>query len=57
MLDRIFCLAKINSTIANFSGKMRDIYYNYLINEFGVSFTYRSNMKKSFTNRKLFGII
>ena len=35
---------------------MRDIYYNYLINEYGVSFTYHSN-EKPFTNRKLFGII
>ena len=43
MLDRIFDLAKINNTIAHFSKKMRDIYYNYLINEFGVSFTYHSN--------------
>ena len=43
MLDRIFDLAKINNTIAHFSKKMRDLYYNYLINEFGVSFTYHSN--------------
>ena len=57
MLDRIFDLAKINKTIAHLSKKMRDIYYNYLINEYGVSFTYHSNMKKPFTNRKLFGII
>ena len=43
MLDRIFDLAKINNTIAHFSKKMCDLYYNYLINEFGVSFTYHSN--------------
>ena len=43
MLDRIFDLAKINTTINGFSDNMKKLYYDYLINEFGVLFTYHSN--------------
>jgi len=43
MLDRIFDLNKIHKSINNFSSKARKEYYNYLINEFGVLFTYHSN--------------
>ena len=43
MLDRIFDLNKIQNTINNFSDTTRLEYYNYLINEFGVLFTYHSN--------------
>lgn len=43
MLDRIFDLNKIHNTINGFSDKTRDEYFNYLINEFGVLFTYHSN--------------
>ena len=43
MLDRIFDLNRIQCTINNFSDKAKEEYYNYLINEFGVLFTYHSN--------------
>lgn len=43
MLDRIFDLNKILMTINAFSDKAREEYYRYLINEFGVLFTYHSN--------------
>ena len=43
MLDRIFDLNKINMTISSLSDKTKNEYYNYLINEFGVLFTYHSN--------------
>ena len=43
MLDRIFDLAKIQKTISNFNKKNKEEYYNYLINEFGILFTYHSN--------------
>jgi len=43
MLDRIFDLNKINNTINNFNNEIKKQYYNYLINEFGILFTYHSN--------------
>ena len=43
MLDRIFDLNKIQRTINNFSDAAKLEYYNYLINEFGVLFTFHSN--------------
>lgn len=43
MLDRIFDLAKIQNKIASFSPTLKKQYYEYLINEFGVLFTYHSN--------------
>lgn len=43
MLDRIFDLNKIHNTINNFSDSLKEEYYNYLINEFGVLFTFHSN--------------
>ena len=43
MLDRIFDLNRIQNAINNFSDKARDEYYSYLINEFGVLFTFHSN--------------
>lgn len=43
MLDRIFDLNKIQSTIIKFNDKVKDEYFNYLINEFGILFTYHSN--------------
>ena len=43
MLDRILDLNKINNTINNFNKEMKKAYFNYLINEFGVLFTYHSN--------------
>ena len=43
MLDRIFDLNKIHNTINNFSDNLKEEYYNYLINEFGVLFTFHSN--------------
>ena len=43
MLDRIFDLDKINKAINNFNDDVRNQYYDYLINEFGVLFTYHSN--------------
>ncbi|MBQ8472345.1 MAG: Fic family protein [Bacilli bacterium] len=43
MLDRIFDLNKIQNSIMNFNDKIKDEYYNYLINEFGVLFTFHSN--------------
>ena len=43
MLDRIFDLNKMQTSINNFSDNSKEEYYNYLINEFGVLFTYHSN--------------
>lgn len=43
MLERIFDLAKIQRTIRKFNKISKEEYYNYLINEFGVLFTYHSN--------------
>lgn len=43
MLDRIFDLNKIQNTINNFNGDTKCAYFDYLINEFGVLFTYHSN--------------
>lgn len=43
MLDRIFDLNKIQSSIGNFSDSVKKEYYDYLINEFGVLFTFHSN--------------
>ena len=43
MLDRIFDLNKIQNAINNFSDDVKTEYNNYLINEFGVLFTYHSN--------------
>ena len=43
MLDRIFDLNKIHNTINNFNDSVKNKYYNYLINEFGVLFTYHSS--------------
>ena len=43
MLDRIFDLAKIQNKISCFNKDLKDTYFNYLINEFGVLFTYHSN--------------
>lgn len=43
MLNRIFDLAKINRKISNFSPNIKEQYYNYLINEFGILFTFHSN--------------
>jgi hypothetical protein len=43
MLDRIFDLNKIHNKIIKFSDASKQEYYNYLINEFGVLFTFHSN--------------
>lgn len=43
MLDRIFDLAKIQNKISGFSDSLKKSYYNYLINEFGILFTFHSN--------------
>lgn len=43
MLDRIFDLKKINKVITNFSSEVKKQYFNYLINKFGILFTYHSN--------------
>ena len=43
MLDRIFDLNKIQTTINNFKDNIKKEYYNYLINEFGALFTFHSN--------------
>lgn len=43
MLDRIFDLNKIHNKIINFNDEMKQEYYNYLICEFGVLFTFHSN--------------
>ena len=43
MLDRIMDLNKIHNTINNFNDDIKKAYYEYLINEFGVLFTYHSN--------------
>jgi len=43
MLNRIFDLNKIQNIINNYSESVKKEYYEYLINEFGVLFTYHSN--------------
>lgn len=43
MLDRIFDLAKIQNKIASFSVNLKKQYYDYLIDTFGVLFTFHSN--------------
>lgn len=43
MLDRIFDLAKIQNKISHFSEPLKKQYYDYLIYEFGVLFTFHSN--------------
>lgn len=43
MLDRIFDLAKIQNKLNNLNPSARKEYYNYLINEFGILFTFHSN--------------
>ena len=43
MLDRIFDLNKINTIINGFNTKTKEKYFDYLINEFGILFTYHSN--------------
>ena len=43
MLDRIFDLAKIQNKIINFSKPLKKKYYDYLVHEFGILFTYHSN--------------
>ena len=43
MLDRIFDLAKIHDKISTFSPELKKAYFDYLVNEFGVLFTYHSN--------------
>lgn len=43
MLDRIFDLNKIQNTIMNFNEETKKQYYDYLVNEFGVLFTFHSN--------------
>lgn len=43
MLDRIFDLAKIQDKINSFSPELKKAYYRYLINEFGILFTFHSN--------------
>lgn len=43
MLDRIFDLNKIRNKILIFSDEVKKQYYDYLIDEFGVLFTFHSN--------------
>ena len=43
MLNRIFDLNKIQNVINNYDENVKKEYYEYLINEFGVLFTYHSN--------------
>lgn len=43
MLDRILDLAKIQNKIENFNVSIKKQYYDYLINNFGVLFTFNSN--------------
>jgi Fic family protein len=43
MINRALDLAIINNKISTFSKKLKDAYYNYLINEFGILFTFHSN--------------
>lgn len=50
MLDRIFDLNKIYNTINNFKDDTKKEYYNYLINEFGVLFTFHSNRIENVNN-------
>lgn len=52
MLDRIFDLAKIQSKISSFKEPVKQQYYDYLINEFGVLFTFHSNRIEG-TNKTL----
>lgn len=50
MLDRIFDLNKIYNAINNFDTDTKKEYYNYLINEFGVLFTFHSNRIENVNN-------
>ena len=43
MLDRIFDLNKIQNKIIRFNDEVKKEYYNYLVDEFGVLFTFHSN--------------
>lgn len=43
MLNRILDLAKIQNKLASFDKQLKEQYYDYLIHEFGVLFTYHSN--------------
>ena len=43
MLNRIFDLAKIQQAITNFNEPVKKQYYDYLLHEFGVLFTFHSN--------------
>lgn len=43
MLDRIFDLANIQNKISSFNDNLKQQYYDYLIKEFGVLFTFHSN--------------
>ncbi len=43
MLDRIFDLARIQNKVSSFNDNIKRQYYDYLLNEFGVLFTYHSN--------------
>lgn len=43
MLNRIFDLAKIQNKIISFNPTLKKQYYDYLIHEFGVLFTFHSN--------------
>lgn len=52
MLDRIFDLAKIQNKISSFNEPVKQQYYDYLINEFGVLFTFHSNRIEG-TNKTL----
>lgn len=52
MLDRIFDLAKIQNKIAHFNENLKQQYYNYLIETFGILFTFHSNRIEG-TNKTL----
>lgn len=43
MFNRIFDLAKIQSKISGFNEPLKKAYYDYLIHEFGILFTFHSN--------------
>lgn len=43
MLNRIFDLARIQNKISKFNDNLKKQYYDYLINNFGILFTYHSN--------------
>lgn len=52
ILDRIFGLNRTNNAIDSFNNDVRDVYYNCLLNEFGVLFSYHSN-RIEWTNKIL----